>query len=188
MIKSKTLQEIVKQYKIEYKKSLGSDQFQILKISDQTFSDEKISDVFLDFPAFNSVQFLNLQFTDVDLCGAFFNDCSFQDCVFERGGVREGTFENSTFINCSMKHCAIVETNFDGVVLNNCNFDGSSLQNNGIESCHFIDTDLSTLTLITATYLENSKFSKLDKSIKFNGIFELMCIVNPTNGIEGMFF
>jgi uncharacterized protein YjbI with pentapeptide repeats len=181
MIKSKTLQEILKQYNLE------SDQFQILKIFDQTFSDEKISDLSLHFPAFNSVQFSNLQFTDVNLCGAFFNDCSFQDCVFERGGVTEGTFENSTFINCSMKHCAIVETNFDGVVLNNCNFDGSSLQNNGIESCHFIDTNLSTETIIIATYLENSKFSKLDKSVEFNGIFELMCIVNSTNGIEGMF-
>ena len=187
MMKSKTLQEIVKQYKIECKKSLGSDQFQILKISDQTFSDEKISDVFLHFPAFNSVQFLNLQFTDVDLCGAFFNNCSFQDCVFEKVRVTEITFENSTFLNCSMKNCKIRESQFDGLVLNNCNFDGSSLQNNGIESCHFIDTNLSTETIIIATYLENSKFSKLDKSIEFTGIFELMCIVNSTNGIEGMF-
>ena len=158
-----------------------------LKVRNESFSTETILDGFLALSSFTNVNFLDLNFTNVDFDSSFFDECSFENCSFDRTFFREATFINCNFKNCSLKNCNFIKAEFEKITFDNCSFkkaERGSLSKAWFESCHFIETNFNGFDFGS---VEDSNFSKFNKSIEFKGKFFLIDILQSENGLEGMF-
>lgn len=83
-------------------------------------------------------------------------------------------FLNCKFKNCSLKNCSFVKAEFEGIKFESCSFEKAergSLSKAWFESCHFIETNFNGFNFgsLIATAVEDSKFSKFNKTIEFQG-------------------
>ena len=102
--------------------------------------------------------------------------------LFSKLRKRVQGLEHHIFKNCNLIKVEFIETNFDG-----CQFekaDEGSLVKTWFESCYFLDTNFEGFE---GAPLIDSKFSKFDKSIDFQGEFFLIDLLQPVNGISEMF-
>jgi len=72
----------------------------------------------------------------------------------------------------------------------NLNYERGSLSKAWFESCHFIETNFNGFNFgsLIATAVKDSKFSKFNKTIEFQGKFFLIDILESKSGLEGMLF
>ena len=162
-----------------------------LQVRNQIFSTETILDGFLVLSSFTNVNFLDLKLTNVDFDSSFFDNCSFENCNFDGTAFRDATFGNCKFKNCLLKNCNFVKAEFEETKFDNCSFEkaeGGSLSKAWFESCHFIETNFNGFNFgsLIATAVEDSKFSKFNKTIEFRGKFFLIDILESKTGLEGM--
>lgn len=116
-----------------------------------------------------------------------FEVSSFKDITFVKD-----IFENCNFPNCQIKDCNCIDSDFKKTIFDKYCFERrerGSLSKNWFESCHFLEIDFKNfyLTLLIQTTIENSKFSKSDQSINFQGKFFLIDILGSEDGINKMF-
>lgn len=164
-----------------------------LKVRNKSFSTETILDEFIGLSSFTNVNFLDLNLTNVDFGLSFFDDCSFENCNFDTTLFREASFLNCNFKNCSLKNCNFIKAEFEEIKFDNCSFEKAergSLSKAWFESCHFIETNFNGFNFgsLIATAVEDSKFSKFNKTIEFQGKFFLIDILESKTGLEGMLF
>ena len=162
-----------------------------LKVRNESFSTETILDGFLALSSFTNVNFLDLNLTNVDFDSSFFDDCSFENCNFDGTVFRDATFLNCKFKNCSLKNCNFVKAEFEEIKFESCSFqkaERGSLSKAWFESCHFIETNFDGFNFgsLIATAVEDSKFSKFNKTIQFQGKFFLIDILESKTGLAGM--
>lgn len=154
-----------------------------LKVRNKSFSTETILDEFIGLSSFTNVNFLDLNLTHVDFGLSFFDDCSFENCNFDTTLFREASFLN----------CNFIKAEFEEIKFDNCSFEKAergSLSKAWFESCHFIETNFNgfNFSSLIATAVEDSKFSKFNKTIEFQGKFFLIDILESKTGLEGMLF
>ena len=162
-----------------------------LKVRNKSFSTETILDECIALSFFINVNFLDLNFTKVNFDSSFFDDCSFENCNFDTTLFRNASFLNCNFKNCSLKNCNLVKADFEEIKFDNCSFEKAekgSLSKAWFESCHFIETNFNGFDFVslTTTAVEDSTFSKFNKSIEFKGKFFLIDILQSETGLEGM--
>ena len=186
---TKNFQNLINQYKSN---RVATQKLEILKINNESFSTEAICDEFLELSSFKNVSFLDFKFTNVDFGGSFFNECSFQNCIFDRTLFRDTEFQNCSLKNCHLKNCNLAKVTSEKSTFDKCSFEKAergSLTKAWFESCHFIETNFNGFDFgsLIQTAVVDSKFSKFNKSIEFQGTFFLLDILEPENGLEGMF-
>jgi len=165
---------------------------QNLQIIDENFSDEIIRNECLFSSTFKNSSLLNLNFTNVDFGSSFFQKCFFKNCIFDCTSLQEAEFKNCSLRNCQIKNCNLSRVDFTETTFDKCCFEKiekGSLVKAWFESCHFLDTNFKGfegMPLIQTAGVD-SKFSKFNKSIEFEGEFFLIDILYPENGIDGMF-
>jgi uncharacterized protein YjbI with pentapeptide repeats len=163
-----------------------------LQIMDENFSDETIYDERLFSSTFKNSSFLNLNFTNVNFEFSFFQKCLFKNCIFESSSLQETEFKNCSLRNCQIRNWNLSKVDFTETTFDKCCFqrvEKGSLVKGWFESCHFLDTNFKGFEgmPLIQTAVVDSKFSKFNKSIEFEGEFFLIDILYPENGIEGMF-
>ena len=163
------------------------------KFCNESFSAETILDEFIGLSSFTNVNFLDLNLTNVDFDSSFFDDCSFENCNFDTTLFRDASFLNCNFKNCSLKNCNFIKAEFEEIKFDNCSFEKAergSLSKAWFESYHFIETNFNGFNFgsLIATAVEDSKFSKFNKTIEFQGKFFLIDILESKTGLEGMLF
>lgn len=159
----------------------------------------RLSDEVLKFPTYTlslDVSFSNCLVTKSFLTNikisngnfelGFFTQSTFENCTFKRTNFQEWECKKCTFQNCSFIDCKFVDSAISETIFSNCQFEKGSLESADFRSCEFIDTIFSEVILIFTT-IYDSKFSKFNKSIKFEGEFFLNEILYSKNGILEMF-
>lgn len=91
------------------------------------------------------------------------------------------------FKNCLCIDCQFTESDVFETIFSSCKFEGGSLSSTEFHSCDFITPIFSDVGLAFTT-IKDSKFSKFNKSIKFEGEFILDQIVSPKMGISEIFY
>ena len=125
---------------------------------------------------------------DANCESAFFTESSFKNCIFESTNFQELECEKCVFENCSFIDCRFVDSDISETIFSNCKFEKGSLESAEFYSCDFINPIFSDSDIILIfTTVVDSKFSKFNKSIKFEGKFFLHDILYPKNGILGIF-
>ena len=165
---------------------------QNLQIIDENFSNENIHNEYLFSSTFKNSSLLNLNFTKVNFESSFFQKCVFDNCVFDLSSFSDSEFQNCILRNCQIMNCNLSQIEFTETTFEKCCFERiekGSLVKGWFESCHFIDTNFKGFEGISLiqTAVVDSKFSKFDKSIKFEGEFFLTDVLYSKNGIYGMF-
>jgi uncharacterized protein YjbI with pentapeptide repeats len=163
------------------------------RISHKTFSNEEISNCrILYLSNFKEVIFLNVNFSEINFESSFFKECVFKNCVFDKVSFSQNEFEDCKLINCQIKDCDLSNITFTKTVFDNSCFtrtETGSLTKAWFESCHFLETDFNGFNLLSVIQaaVVDSKFSKFDKSIQFNGEFFLFDILYSIKRISTMF-
>ena len=116
----------------------------------------------------------------------FFTQSTFENCTFKRTNFQELECKKCIFQNCSFIDCKFVDSTISETIFSNCKFEKGTLESADFRSCEFIDTNFSEVILIFTT-IYDSKFSKFNKSIKFEREFFLNDILSSKNGILGIF-
>lgn len=163
-----------------------------LQVFNKTFSDERISGEKLFRATFKNLNLINLNFNDTDLSSGFFKECSFKTCIFDNVVFPDGKFENCIFINCKFINCNLSDVDFLETTFDKCDFEkdeSGSLVKTNFDSCHFLDTNFNGFEglPLVQTSLIDSTFSKFNKSIEFKGVFFLIDLLQPIDGINRMF-
>ena len=179
------LQDIINRYKNDSIETIN------LQISDLEFLSETIENEQLMDSCFKNLNLLSFKFNNIDFSSSFFKKCSFENCIFENTLFEETKFQNCNFKNCQIKNSNLasidfLETNFD-----ECCFEKvekGCLTKGWFEKCNFINTDFKGFEIMSLlqTTIEDSSFSKFNKSIKFEGRFFLLDVLSSTNGINQM--
>jgi uncharacterized protein YjbI with pentapeptide repeats len=129
--------------------------------------------------------------TSIKICNGnfesgFFTESTLENCIFENTNFQELKCEKCVFKNCSFIDCTFVDSHISETIFSNCKFEKGSLGNCEFYSCEFINPIFSDVGL-AFTIIGDSKFAKFNKSIKFEGKFFLIDILEPKNGILGIF-
>ena len=154
-----------------------------------TFPDEMIVDSTFYFSSFKNSCLTNIKFTNVSFESSFFEGCFLENCVFDNTILTSMECENCTLKNCLLINCNLNESSFTETIFDECQFQGLCLAEAWFESYHFIKTSFTDFNRaqVGSAILINSKFSNYNKSIEFKGDFYLGDILQPLNGINGMF-
>ena len=157
----------------------------LLKITDQVFSDEIISNNSANSAILIKTMFKNCTFDLFHFRGAAFSQCTFKDCTFLESDFKateiyQCNFDNCTTINSNFIDSVISETNF-----NNCQFEETCFDNGSFEDCNFQETKFQNLDNDELfAMITNSKVSTQYWSISFNGDFDFDKVVEFVNSIE----
>lgn len=186
IITSQSLQDTIDQYKKGLLKTNN------LQIFNQTFPSEKISGEMLYRCRFKNSNLTNLNLNDSDLSSRFFQGCSFKSCIFNKLHFPDSLFDNCVFRDSKFLDWNISDVEFRKTTFQNCNFERKeygSLVKTHFDSCSFVDTNFNGFEglPLLQTSLNNSKFSKFNKSIELKGLFFLIDFFRPIDGINGMF-
>ena len=153
-----------------------------LQIINENFSDGTICNERLFSSTFKNSSLLNLNFTNVNFESSFFQKCLFKNCIFDYTSLQEAEFKNCSLINCLIKNCNLSDVDFTETTFDKCSFEKvekGSLVKGWFESCHFLDTNFKGFEgmPLIQTAVVDSKFSKFNKSIEFNGQYFLIAIL-----------
>ena len=148
------------------------------KFCKESFSNEGFIGKSLQCYSFTNINFLDLNLTNIKFTLSYFDDCSFENCNFDGTVFRDATFLSCKFKNCSLKNCSFEKA------------ERGSLSKAWFESYHFIETNFNGFNSgsLIATAVEDSKFSKFNKTIDFQGKLFLIDILESKTGLEGMLF
>jgi len=174
---NKELKNVIDQYKN------GRLETQNFQIRNESFSTAAVLDESLELSSFRNVNLLDLNFTNVDFASSFFTECSFKNCIFDKTLFRDAEFKNCSLKNCCLRNCNLIKVYFFEKA------ETGSLAQAWFESCHFLETSFNGFDFgsLIQTSVVDLKFSKFNKSIEFKGEFFLSDILQPGNGLEGMF-
>ena len=141
-----------------------------LKINEQNFSDETISEKTLDFCSFIKLRLNNCTFDKIDFSGSSFAKCEFKGCIFSHTRFRKAEFESSTF-----KNFTIIDSNLDKIDFDetNCQFKKISLVAGYFNCCESDFEDISSYASVAV----DSKFSKFNRCIDLKGDFSFEYIL-----------
>lgn len=131
-------------------------------------------------------QLTSIKISNGDFESGFFTESTLENCTFESTNFQELTCKKCVFKNCSFIDCRFVDSDISETIFSNCKFEKGSLESAEFHSCDFINPIFSDVILVF-TRIRDSKFSKFNKSIKFEGKFFLSDILSSKNGIPGIF-
>lgn len=181
---SQTLQNMIDRYKN------GLLERQNLQISNENFSNETIcgDGEILYSSTFKNLSLFNVNFRTINFESSFFQGCFFKNCVFDSMILQSGKFENCSLTNCWLRNCNLSKLDFTETTFDGCEFEKAekgSLTKAWFESCYFIETNFDGFEgmALCETALVDSKFSKFNKSIEFQGDFFLIDILQPLSGM-----
>ena len=184
---TKTLKNLIESYKN------GTQNTSNLQIIYKKFLNETICDERLFGSTFKKVNLTNVNFTNVNFKSSFFQDCVFKDCIFDSTALLASEFKNCSLVNCQIKDCELAKSVFTRTTFDKCQFartkNGGGLAKGWFESCHFLETTFDGFRGISImqTAVVDSKFTKFNKSIEFQGEFFLRDILYSVSGIDQMF-
>ena len=143
-----------------------------LKIAEQTFSDEIISEKIMQSSAFIKLIFLNCSFHKVNFDGSSFAKCEFNGCTFSEVVLKRVEFESCNFHNCKITDSNLDKVDFDDTSLNYCQFKKISLLAGyfidcRINECHFEEIN----SYGACAIIVNSQISKFNRSINLKEDF-----------------
>ena len=145
-----------------------------LRITNQIYSDEVISEKNINCYVFIEVEFKNCQFESVNFYSTVFSQCKFDQCSFsgsnfDAAEIRRCKLNNSKFIKSNLTNLEIEQVTFDC-----CKFDEVSFAKSYIEDSFFSYTEFQNMkTKGLCSIIENSKISiKNSGSIFFDGDFD----------------
>lgn len=181
----KTFKEVIEIFQTRDKKESKA-----LKIFGKNFKNELLKDLNIACTIFRDSKLDNVEFKNINLELRNIANCSFENCILKDCCFEGTEFRISKFKNCQFVDSYFRKAEFKGVEFKNCKFLGNCFCKAYFESCKFIDTAIekSDAADLVQTLLVNSTFSKLDKSIVFNGCFALMNILLPLDTIDELFF
>ena len=158
-----------------------------------------LSDEVLNFPddttsmdvSFSNCMVKKSQLTSIKISNGnfelgFFTESTLENCTFESTNFQELECKKCVFKNCLFIDCIFVDSDISETIFSNCKFEKGSLESAEFHSCDFINPIFSDVLLAFAI-IRDSKFSKFNKSIKFEGKFFLSDILSSKNGIPGIF-
>jgi len=131
-------------------------------------------------------QLTRIKTSNGDFASGFFTESILENCTFENTFFNEWECKKWVFKSSSFIDCKFVDSDISEIIFSNCKFEKGSLESAEFYSCDFINPIFSDILLIF-TRISNSKFSKFNKSIKFEGKFFLSDILSSKNGILGIF-
>jgi len=183
-----TLQILVDRYKtgllttpnIQVTNMIFSDK--VLNFSDDTTS----MDVSFRNCMVKKSQLTRIKISNGNFEFGFFTESTLENCTFESRNFQELECKKCVFKNCSFIDCRFVDSDISETIFSNCKFKKGSLESAEFHWCDFINPTFSDVSLAVAI-IRDSKFSKFNKSIKFEGKFFLSDILSSKNGISGIF-
>ena len=145
-----------------------------LRVTNQIYSDEIISEKNINCCIFIDVEFKNCQFENINFYSTVFSQCKFDQCIFsgsnfDGAAIRRCKFNNSKFIKSKLTDLEIKQVTFDC-----CQFEEVSFAQSYIEDSFFSYTEFQNMnTRGLCPIIKNSKISiKNSGSILFDGRFD----------------
>ena len=143
-----------------------------IRIVEQNFSNEFVSNKILYSANFIKLTFDNCAFDKVNFGGSIVVKCSFNNCKFLETTLKQANLEDCTFTNCQ-----IIDSNFDKIyvdetIFNLCQFKNLSLLAGFFTNCKMIDCNFDKINSYgLCAIIVDSQISKFDRSVNFNGDF-----------------
>ena len=150
------------------------------------FPDDTIIDLTFSRSVFKNSQLTSIKFFNGSFGSSFFNESFLENCAFENVTFQWMKCNKCVFKNCLLINCDFDDSDISETIFSNCKFEKGSLESAEFHSCDFINPIFSDVLLAFAI-IRDSKFSKFNKSIKFEGKFFLSDILSSKNGIPGIF-
>ena len=157
---------------------------EVLNFPDYTTSDDDSLTMNMSFCRclVKNSQLKRIKISNANFESGFFTGSTLENCTFESTNFQELECEKCVFKNCSFIDCWFVDSYISETIFSNCKFEKGSLESAEFHSCEFIDCIFSDIILIFTTVYD-SKFSKFEKFIQFEGQTFLVDILSPENGI-----
>lgn len=182
----KTLKNLVDHYK---KGLLTTPNIQVTNmiLSDEVldFLDDSVMDVSFSFCLVKDSQLTSITIYNGNFELGHFIESTLENCTFVNTHFQEWVCKKCVFKNCSFIDCRLIESEISETIFSNCKFEKCSLADSEFHSCDFINPIFSDV-LHAFTIIRDSKFSKFNKSIKFEGKFFLSDILSSKSGIWGI--
>ena len=151
-----------------------------LIIGDKTYSNETISDQYLQGSMLGTIKFYNINFNQVDFSVSAFINCCFKDCIFNEVTFQKCEFWNPTFENCKINKSDWTKATFHKSIFRDCLFIDSDLTTSTVSESEFISTKFQNTNLkqITAWSV---KIWKSDQYVEINDPLEFENLLINTN-------
>ena len=141
--------------------------------------------------SFSNCMIKKSELTSIKICnGNFelgvFTESTLENCIFENTNFQELKCKKCVFKNCSFIDCRFVDSEISETIFSNLQFEKGSLESSEFYSCEFINP-IFLYVFLAFAIIGDSKFAKFNKSMKFEKKFFLSDILEPKNGILGIF-